>query len=143
MPHPMTSIFQNLNVVEILRLGISGLLFLFALFAYNLINREQKREGYPRQGIVRSIYVFMAVNFLGAVLVFASGFFGPCNDSKVAAQQAELRKAQDKLSRIKSASEPLLRVKGGVVSELPNNLPQKAELEQIRSELERALSQNE
>jgi hypothetical protein len=131
----MNTMFQNLNVVEILRVGISGLLFLFSLLAYNLINREQQRDGYPRQGIVKSIYAFMTINFLGAVLVFASGFFGPCNDPKIAAEQAELRKAEGELSRIKDASRPLLEVRQDVISQLPDNLPQKQTLRKLLDEL--------
>jgi len=149
----MMSIFQNLNVVEILRVGISGLLFLFSLLAYNLINREQQRQGLPRKGIVSSIYAFMAINFLGAVLVFASGFFGRNHASdqvelrkardELIANQGELRKAQDKLLHIRSASQPLVDLKGGIISTLPDNLAQKNELEDLAVALRKSLSDDE
>lgn len=73
----MKGIFENLNVLEILRVGLSGLLFLLSFLAYRLIELEQKREGSPRRGIIRTIYVFMGANFLGAVLVAVAGFFEP------------------------------------------------------------------
>jgi hypothetical protein len=135
----MNSMFQNLNVVEVLRLGISGLLFLFALFAYNLINREQKREGYPRQGIVRSIYVFMAVNCLGAVLVFLSSIFQQCDPAKLKTAEEQLRAEQAKVSQIKKVSEPLLNLRADVISQLPDDLPQKPILKNFVSELRRSL----
>lgn len=72
----MKSIFENLNVLEILRVGLSGLLFLLSFLAYRLIDREQQRVGAPRKGILRTIYIFMGVNLLGAVLVATAGYFG-------------------------------------------------------------------
>jgi len=68
--------FENLNVIEILRLGLSGLLFLFTVLAYRLINREQQRDGEPRRGILQTIFIFMGINFLAGVLVAAAGYFG-------------------------------------------------------------------
>jgi hypothetical protein len=72
----MKDIFGNLNVIEILRLGLSGLLFLFTVLAYRLIVVEQKRPGEPRKGIVHTIYTFMGINLLAGVLVAAAGYFG-------------------------------------------------------------------
>lgn len=73
----MNNMFDNLNILEILRVGLSGLLFLLSFLAYRLIDREQQREGSPREGILRTIYVFMSVNLLGAVLVAFSGYLAP------------------------------------------------------------------
>ena len=69
----MKNPFEGFDVLEILRVGISGLLFLFSFLAYRLIAREQRREGAARGGILTAIYVFMGVNLLGAVLVAFSG----------------------------------------------------------------------
>jgi hypothetical protein len=69
-------IFDNLNVVEILRVGVSGLLFLFTVLAYQLINREQQRAGEPRKGFVHTISIFMGINLLGGVVVAVAGYFG-------------------------------------------------------------------
>jgi hypothetical protein len=72
----MQSLFDNLNVVEILRIGLSGLLFLLSLLAYRLIDGEQRRAGTPRKGILRTIYIFMGVNLFGAALAATAGYFG-------------------------------------------------------------------
>jgi len=73
----MNNLFENLDVLGILRVGLSGFLFLLSFLAYRLIDKEQQRMGAPRKGILRTIYVFMAVNFLGAVLVAVAGFVSP------------------------------------------------------------------
>jgi hypothetical protein len=71
------SALNNLNVLEILRVGLAGLCFLLSLLAFWLIQREQQRASSPRRGILRAIYTFMAVNFLTAMLVAAAGYLGP------------------------------------------------------------------
>ena len=57
---------ENLNVLEILRLGFVGIAFLLAGLAYLLLRREQERAE-PRAGMLRPIYVFM-----GFALVLAA-----------------------------------------------------------------------
>lgn len=65
------------NVVEILKVGLSGLCFLLSLLAFWLIHREQQRPAAPRKAILRSIYIFMASNLLVAVLVALASYVGP------------------------------------------------------------------
>jgi hypothetical protein len=74
---PGFTMFENLNVVQILRVGLAGLCFLLSLLAFWLIQREQQRTGSPRRGILRAIYSFMALNLLAALLVSASAYFVP------------------------------------------------------------------
>lgn len=69
----MLEVFKNLDVLEILRLGLAGLCFLLSLLAFFLIYREQGREGKPREGITRAIYTFMAVNLITALIVGTVG----------------------------------------------------------------------
>src|SRR5260221_13919586 len=69
----MLDVFKDLDVLEILRLGLAGLCFLLSLLAFFLIYREQGREGKPREGITRAIYTFMAVNLVTALIVGAVG----------------------------------------------------------------------
>lgn len=66
----------DLNVIEILRVGLAGLVFLLSLLAFWLIQREQQRASSPRKGILRAIYIFMSVNLVTAVLVAVAGYFG-------------------------------------------------------------------
>jgi len=73
----MLNALSNLNILEILRLGLTGLSFLLSLLAFWLIHREQQRAASPRKGILHAIYTFMAVNFLTAVLVAMAGYLGP------------------------------------------------------------------
>jgi hypothetical protein len=73
--------FGELNVVEILRVGVAGLCFLLSLLAFWLIQREQQRIGDPRRDILRAIYTFMALNLVAAVLVSVSDYFGPIQEA--------------------------------------------------------------
>lgn len=61
---------KNINVVDILQIGVIGLGFLLAFLAYYLLTKEQKQEK-PRSAILNSIYVFM---FFSVVLCII-GFF--------------------------------------------------------------------
>jgi len=69
--------FSGLNVLEILRLGLTGLCFLLSLLAFRLINLEQQRSGDPRRGILQAIYTFMTLNLLASCLVVVAGYFVP------------------------------------------------------------------
>jgi len=73
----MPKIFQGLDLLGILRLGIAGLCFLLSLLAFWLIYYEQRRESTPRKGILRAIYTFMSLNLVAAVLVGVAGYIGP------------------------------------------------------------------
>jgi hypothetical protein len=77
---------QNLNVLEILRVGLAGLCFLLALLAFWLIQREQQRIDEPRRGILHAIYTFMTLNLLSAALVATAGYLGPRQPSSVAGE---------------------------------------------------------
>lgn len=61
-------------IVDILRVGLSGLCFLLAVLAYRLIGKEQERDGLPRKGIFTAIYVFMGINILAATLCAVAGY---------------------------------------------------------------------
>lgn len=76
----MFKMLSNLNVVEILRLGLAGLCFLLSLLAFWLIHLEQTRPGNPRKRILQAIYIFMALNLLASVLVGATDYFAPVQE---------------------------------------------------------------
>jgi hypothetical protein len=73
----MFQMFSNLNVLEILRVGLGGLCFLLALLAFWLIHLEQGRPGSPRKRILQAIYTFMGLNLLASTLVGATSYFAP------------------------------------------------------------------
>lgn len=60
----------DFDVADILRVGLSGLCFLLAVLCYAIIRAEQNREGPPRKGIERMVYVFMVANLISSVLCF-------------------------------------------------------------------------
>ena len=86
----MLDIFKNLDVLEILRVGLAGLCFLLSLLAFFLIYREQGREGMPRVGITRAIYTFMAVNLVTAIIVGTVGLVATQQTKKANGLPAEV-----------------------------------------------------
>ena len=69
-------------VLEILKLGLPGLVFLFSFLAFRLLAREQDRER-PRTQVLAQIKTFMGLNLVFALLTFGSPlaeyFFTPAS----------------------------------------------------------------
>lgn len=68
---------NDMNVVQILQIGVMGLGFLLAVLSYHLLTKEQKQEA-PRSVIIKSIYVFMFFSVVLCVIGMLSqaGEFG-------------------------------------------------------------------
>ena len=67
--------FQNIDVVEILKVGLPGLVFLLSLSAFILIQKEQKKDP-PRNSILKSIKMYMYFSLVFAVLTIIAPFLG-------------------------------------------------------------------
>ena len=65
---------SNLNIVEILQIGVIGLGFLLALLSYRLLSQEMKLEGLRPQ-LIRAIYVFMTFSVVLCVIGLVSQLF--------------------------------------------------------------------
>ena len=63
-----------MDIVEILKLGLPGLVFLLSMMSFKLLSGEQQKSA-PRPGILKSIKQFMYVNILLAILTAASPFW--------------------------------------------------------------------
>jgi hypothetical protein len=61
-------LFEELSVVEILKVGLAGLVFLLAYFGFRLLAKEQKREN-PRDGMLSHVCRFMWICVVLAILV--------------------------------------------------------------------------
>jgi hypothetical protein len=62
---------ENLNIIEILKVGLPGLVFLLALLSFNLLSKEGARD-HPRLSLLKAIRNFMYVNIVLATLTLAS-----------------------------------------------------------------------
>lgn len=62
---------DTLNIVEILKIGLPGLVFLLSMFSYRLLAKEQEKE-HPKPAMLNSIKRFMNVNIVLAVLTLVS-----------------------------------------------------------------------
>jgi len=62
---------NNINPIEILGFGVIGLGFLFAYFAYKIINREQARDTI-RKNMLQALYAFMFFSLLLCLIGFGS-----------------------------------------------------------------------
>lgn len=62
---------ENINVVDILKLGLSGLVFLLSLLSFYLLTKEQEKNS-PGDKMLKSIRHFMYVNIFLAVLTIVA-----------------------------------------------------------------------
>lgn len=62
---------DTLNVVEILKMGLPGLVLLLSFLSYWLVSKEQSKEN-PRETVLKSIKQFMYFNLVFAVLTMAA-----------------------------------------------------------------------
>jgi len=62
---------ENWNIVEILKVGLPGLVFLLSMLSFRLLSKEQEKNA-PSEGILSSIKIFMCINVALAVLTLAS-----------------------------------------------------------------------
>lgn len=62
---------ENLNIVEILKLGLPGLVFLLSMLSYRLLSKEEEKQ-HPSHDILSSIKLFMSINVVLAVLTLVS-----------------------------------------------------------------------
>jgi hypothetical protein len=58
---------DNINVLEILKLGLPGLVFLMSVLTYRLIEKEQKKEQ-PNSEVIRLIKHFRNTSLVFAIL---------------------------------------------------------------------------
>ena len=58
---------DNLNIIEILKLGLPGLVFLLSLLSFRLLTKEQDKKS-PSQPILRTIRQYMYLNIFLALL---------------------------------------------------------------------------
>ena len=59
------------NVLDILKLGLPGLVFLLSAFSYRLLTKEQDKE-HPSPAILKTIKQYIYVNVALAILTMAS-----------------------------------------------------------------------
>jgi hypothetical protein len=64
---------MNLPIIEILKVGLPGLVFLLSMLSFRLLSKEQDKKT-PSTKILSSIKLFMYVNVGLAVLTLASPF---------------------------------------------------------------------
>lgn len=65
---------ENISIVEILKVGLPGLVFLLSWLSYRLLNKEQCKEK-PKISILKAIKNFMYVNVVLAILTATSPLF--------------------------------------------------------------------
>lgn len=58
---------ENLNILEILKIGLPGLVFLLSILSYRLLSKEEEKE-HPHIGVLHLIRNFMYINVILAVL---------------------------------------------------------------------------
>jgi hypothetical protein len=139
-------------IIKALGFGVLGLCAVMLVVIWRIVLDEQRRKAEPRAGILRVSYVFMSFCVVLALLNAWVQLHSP--DEKLKTQHraelakletqrqeertklvAKLQEERAKLERVRSAATPLLNVRGDVISQLPDNLPQKATLGRLLAEL--------
>lgn len=62
---------ENFNIVEILKLGLPGLVFLLSLFSFKLLSKEQEKS-VPNENMLCSIKIFMLVNVFLSIMTISA-----------------------------------------------------------------------
>lgn len=62
---------DNINIIDILKLGLPGLVFLLSLLSYHLLTKEQARDA-PNDKMLSSIKQFMYVTIFLAILTMVA-----------------------------------------------------------------------
>ena len=65
--------FDIVQIAELIKTGLSGLVFLFAYLGYRLLQNEQKKNE-PDKNILKSIHQFMILCLVSAILVTLFNF---------------------------------------------------------------------
>jgi hypothetical protein len=109
--------------LKALEFGVLGLCAITLLLVYGVLKAEQKREGFPRKGILQASYVFMTFSLALAVL---NGYVQlqerqvPVDTAeRIASLEDKLRANEDKLLQIRSAARPVLNARGNILQGLP------------------------
>ena len=68
----MENFFSGDQIIEILKLGLIGLVFVFVFFTYLLLRAEQSRDGEPSEKMLKSVRNFSIISLVCAIVV---GFF--------------------------------------------------------------------
>lgn len=125
-----------------LEFGVLGLCAITLLLVSGVLRAEQKREGYPRKGILQASYVFMAFSLALALL---NGYVQlrerevPTDRTEmVVALEAKLRVNEDKLLQIRSAASPILNARSNILQRLPPG-PERDTLQNLVSSLRETL----
>jgi cell division protein FtsB len=86
---------NDLSIVEILKVGLSGLVFLIALLGYHLLRKEQEKDE-PRDRILKTVLAFVLLCFIMALIVggieLVKFFSDSSSDSQDAATMEKLEK---------------------------------------------------
>ena len=122
------------GVPEILQTGLAGLCFLLALLAFRLISQEQKRDANPRKGILRTIYLFIAANFVTAVLVGAAALLERRSDPAQAAEVKQLREQAAAANRLEVELKAAVAERDGLAA---NVKAQATDLASVRTDLQK------
>jgi len=88
----------NMNIVEILKIGLPGLVFLLSALSFKLLSKEQGKE-HPNAGMLNSIKMFMSINVVLAVLTMAS----PIIDNMLAKKSEFARLETQEASQVMKA----------------------------------------
>ena len=113
------------TVLEILKVGLSGLAFLLSGYGYQLLSNEQKKKT-PSPATLRTIQRFIWQNIFFAIVVGAFSLVpmlvsqgeGSCGDSLQSDRLADCRRSLSELDTFRQVDHPVSDLKAAIVSHL-------------------------
>jgi hypothetical protein len=108
---------NDISVVEILKVGLSGLVFLIAFLGYHLLRKEQERDE-PRDTVFKTVLAFIVLCFIMALMVGGLELIKFFSDSNSHSQESATKEQLDKKDTIISSQKEEIRGLESTVSEL-------------------------
>ncbi len=148
-------------VLKALDYGVLGLCAVMVVVAARVIYQEQSREGSPRTALLKYVYSFMVFCLLLAGLnayvqlsqrpdatdelthlkaeIARLSADVQAKDSQLVAKDKEIAARDSDLRTIKLAANPILRLRQGLIEQLPTSAPEKKALGDCVEELKKLL----
>jgi len=129
-------------VVRVLDYGVLGLCAVTLLMVWRVLQSEQKREGDPRKGILKFVYVFMcfclSLALVNGYVQLREGEVPSDVTAEMKILRNELRVVQDHLLTIQSAAGPIINARSNILGRLQDG-PEKDALTDLLGALKETL----
>lgn len=108
---------SDISIVEILKVGLSGLVFLIALLGYHLLRKEQEKDD-PRDTVFKTVLAFIVLCFIMALIVGGMELIKFFSDSNSHSKESVTKQQLEQKNAIIIAQKEEIRGLTSTVSEM-------------------------